>query len=40
MSVLVATPAPDFIATAVMPDNSINENLSLSNCAPYIKKIE
>ena len=31
MSVLVTSPAPDFVATAVMPDNSINENFSLSN---------
>ncbi len=31
MSVLVAKPAPDFTATAVMPDNSINENFKLSS---------
>jgi peroxiredoxin (alkyl hydroperoxide reductase subunit C) len=30
MSVLVAKPAPDFTATAVMPDNSFDENFSLS----------
>ncbi|PIR32692.1 MAG: alkyl hydroperoxide reductase [Alphaproteobacteria bacterium CG11_big_fil_rev_8_21_14_0_20_44_7] len=29
MSVLVGQPAPDFTATAVMPDNSINENFNL-----------
>lgn len=31
MSVLVAKPAPDFTATAVMPDNSFNENFKLSS---------
>ncbi len=31
MSVLVTKPAPDFTAAAVMPDNSINENFSLSD---------
>ena len=31
MSVLVTRPAPDFTAAAVMPDNSINENFSLSD---------
>ncbi len=31
MSVLVAKPAPDFTATAVMPDNSINESFKLSS---------
>ena len=31
MSVLVTSPAPDFTAAAVMPDNSINENFSLSD---------
>lgn len=31
MSILVTSAAPDFIATAVMPDNSIDENFSLSN---------
>ena len=30
MSVRVTKPAPDFTATAVMPDNSFNENFSLS----------
>jgi peroxiredoxin 2/4 len=30
MSILVGRPAPDFTATAVMPDNSINENFRLS----------
>jgi len=30
MSVLVAKPAPDFTATAVMPDNSFKEDFSLS----------
>ncbi len=29
MSVLVGKPAPDFTATAVMPDNSINEKFNL-----------
>ena len=31
MSVLVTKEAPDFTAAAVMPDNSINEKLSLSD---------
>jgi len=31
MSVLVTQEAPDFTAAAVMPDNSINENFSLSD---------
>jgi len=31
MSVLVTHPAPDFTATAIMPDNSINENFKLSD---------
>ncbi len=31
MSVLVTSPAPDFTAAAVMPDNSINEVFSLSD---------
>lgn len=31
MSVLVAKPAPDFTATAVMPDNSFNESFKLSS---------
>ncbi len=31
MSVLVAKQAPDFTATAVMPDNSFNEKFSLSD---------
>ena len=31
MSVLVAKPAPEFTATAVMPDNSFNEHFSLSD---------
>jgi peroxiredoxin (alkyl hydroperoxide reductase subunit C) len=31
MSVLVAKPAPDFTATAVMPDNTFKENFSLSD---------
>jgi peroxiredoxin (alkyl hydroperoxide reductase subunit C) len=31
MSVLVAKPAPDFTATAVMPDNSFDENFTLSS---------
>ena len=31
MSVLVAKPAPEFTATAVMPDNSFNETFSLSD---------
>ncbi|NQY26308.1 MAG: peroxiredoxin [Piscirickettsiaceae bacterium] len=31
MSVLVTQAAPDFTAAAVMPDNSINENFSLSD---------
>lgn len=31
MSVLVTQPAPDFTAAAVMPDNTINENFSLSD---------
>lgn len=31
MTVLVAKPAPDFTATAVMPDNSFNENFKLSH---------
>jgi peroxiredoxin 2/4 len=31
MSVLVTKPAPDFTATAVMPDNSFNENFKLSS---------
>jgi len=31
MSVLVTKAAPDFTAAAVMPDNSINENFSLSD---------
>ncbi len=31
MSVLVTKQAPDFTATAVMPDNTINENFSLSD---------
>lgn len=30
MSVLVTKPAPDFTATAVMPDNSFNESFTLS----------
>jgi peroxiredoxin (alkyl hydroperoxide reductase subunit C) len=30
MSVHVTKPAPDFTATAVMPDNSFNENFTLS----------
>jgi peroxiredoxin (alkyl hydroperoxide reductase subunit C) len=30
MSVRVTKPAPDFTATAVMPDNSFNENFTLS----------
>ncbi|MFA6040334.1 MAG: peroxiredoxin [Methylophilus sp.] len=34
MAVLVGKPAPDFTAAAVMGDNSINENFSLSS---YIK---
>jgi len=33
MSVLVTQPAPDFTAAAVMADNSINENFSLSDYA-------
>nr|VFK37196.1 MAG: peroxiredoxin (alkyl hydroperoxide reductase subunit C) [Candidatus Kentron sp. SD]VFK41471.1 MAG: peroxiredoxin (alkyl hydroperoxide reductase subunit C) [Candidatus Kentron sp. SD]VFK78485.1 MAG: peroxiredoxin (alkyl hydroperoxide reductase subunit C) [Candidatus Kentron sp. SD] len=32
MSVLVTKPAPDFTTTAVMPDNSFNENFKLSDC--------
>lgn len=31
MSVLVTKPAPDFTATAVMPDNSFDESFSLSS---------
>jgi peroxiredoxin (alkyl hydroperoxide reductase subunit C) len=31
MSVLVTSPAPDFTAVALMPDNSINENFSSSD---------
>lgn len=31
MSVLVTKPAPDFTATAVMPDNSFDENFTLSS---------
>lgn len=31
MSVLVAKPAPDFTATAVMPDGSFDENFTLSS---------
>lgn len=31
MSALVTKPAPDFTATAVMPDNSFNENFQLSS---------
>jgi peroxiredoxin (alkyl hydroperoxide reductase subunit C) len=31
MSVLVTRPAPDFTAATVMPDNTINENFSLSD---------
>ena len=31
MTVLVAKPAPDFTATAVMPDNSFNESFKLSH---------
>ena len=31
MSLLVTNPAPDFTATAVMPDNSFNENFKLSD---------
>ena len=31
MSVKVTQPAPDFTATAVLPDNSFDENFSLSN---------
>jgi len=31
MSVLVTKPAPNFSANAVMPDNSINDNFSLSS---------
>lgn len=31
MTVLVAKPAPDFTATAVMPDNSFNEGFKLSD---------
>ena len=31
MSVLVAKPAPDFTATAVMPDNSFNDSFTLSS---------
>lgn len=31
MSVLASRPAPDFTATAIMPDNSINENFTLSS---------
>jgi peroxiredoxin (alkyl hydroperoxide reductase subunit C) len=31
MSVLVGKPAPDFTATAVMPDNSFNESFNLLN---------
>lgn len=31
MSVLVTSPAPNFTAAAVMPDNSINENFSLAD---------
>lgn len=31
MSLIVTNPAPDFTATAVMPDNSFDENFSLSN---------
>ena len=31
MSVLVTKPAPDFKATAIMPDNSINDNFKLSD---------
>ena len=31
MSVLVTRPAPDFTASAVMPDNTINENFKLSD---------
>jgi peroxiredoxin (alkyl hydroperoxide reductase subunit C) len=31
MTVLVAKPAPDFTATAVMPDNSFNEGFKLSH---------
>lgn len=34
MSVLVGQPAPDFTATAVMADNSINENFNLKS---YLK---
>ncbi len=30
MTLLVTTPAPDFTATAVMPDNSFKEDFSLS----------
>jgi len=30
MSIRVTKPAPDFTATAVMPDNSFNENFTLS----------
>jgi len=32
MSVLVTKEAPDFTATAVMPDNSFNEEFKLSDC--------
>jgi len=32
MSVLVSKQAPDFTAAAVMPDGSINESFSLSDC--------
>ena len=32
MSVLVTKEAPDFCATAVMPDNSFNEEFKLSDC--------
>lgn len=31
MSLIVTKPAPDFSATAVMPDNSFNENFKLSD---------
>ncbi len=34
MSVLVGKPAPDFTATAVMPDNAFNENFNLKE---YLK---
>ena len=32
MSFLVTKPAPDFTATAVMPDNTFNEAFKLSDC--------